>query len=247
VELTLDHFANDFAAAIARVDQQRPQAVNARSGVAFQPGIGPHTEEQTIRLVLGALVQSTPERYRDHALAVPYPSQPRQKCDLCLGIGPAWTWAVEIKMLRLMGDDGKPNDNMIMHILSPYPAHGSALTDSEKLIQSGFAGKKMLAIYGYDYPAWPQDPVIDAFETLAQTRVRLGERYVAVFDELIHPVHRQGRVFAWEVTSQAFMQHRCAVCGQPFTGRRDAKFCSPACRQLAYRQRGRGSAAEHEA
>ena len=28
----------------------------------------------------------------------------------------------EVKMLRLMGDNGKPNDNMLMHILSPYPA-----------------------------------------------------------------------------------------------------------------------------
>jgi hypothetical protein len=36
----------------------------------------------------------------------------------------------------------------------------------------------------------------------------------------------------------AFMQHRCTVCDQPFVSRRDAKFCSNACRQFAYRQRG---------
>jgi hypothetical protein len=30
----------------------------------------------------------------------------------------------------------------------------------------------------------------------------------------------------------------CATCGRPFTGsRKDAKTCSPACRQKAYRQR----------
>jgi hypothetical protein len=34
-----------------------------------------------------------------------------------------WGWAIEVKMLRLMGDNGKLNDNMVMHILSPYPAH----------------------------------------------------------------------------------------------------------------------------
>ena len=28
------------------------------------------------------------------------------------------------------------------------------------------------------------------------------------------------------------------VCDQPFVSRRDAKFCSNACRQFAYRQRG---------
>jgi len=36
---------------------------------------------------------------------------------------------------------------------------------------------------------------------------------------------------------QTRMQHACAVCGQAFTGRRDAATCSPACRQKAYRQR----------
>jgi hypothetical protein len=32
------------------------------------------------------------------------------------------------------------------------------------------------------------------------------------------------------------MQHTCAVCGQPFEGRRDARVCSSACRQRAYRR-----------
>jgi endogenous inhibitor of DNA gyrase (YacG/DUF329 family) len=41
------------------------------------------------------------------------------------------------------------------------------------------------------------------------------------------------------VTRHAFMQHRCAVCDQPFVNRRTAKFCSNACRQEAYRQRRR--------
>jgi hypothetical protein len=36
----------------------------------------------------------------------------------------------------------------------------------------------------------------------------------------------------------ARMQHTCAVCGRPFTGRRDARVCSSACRQRAYRRRG---------
>jgi hypothetical protein len=39
-------------------------------------------------------------------------------------------------MLRLMGDNGKPNDNMLMHILSPYPSHRSALTDCQKLLRA---------------------------------------------------------------------------------------------------------------
>jgi hypothetical protein len=59
-----------------------------------------------------------------------------------------------------MGDNGKPNDNMLMHILSPYPKHRSALTDCQKLVGSGFEEAYALLIYGYDYDDWPMEPGI---------------------------------------------------------------------------------------
>jgi hypothetical protein len=40
----------DFAMGIQAVDSMAPVASNARTGAAYQPGIGPHTEAQTIRL-----------------------------------------------------------------------------------------------------------------------------------------------------------------------------------------------------
>lgn len=76
-------------------------------------------------------------------------------------------------MLRLMGDNGKPNDNMLMHILSPYPADRSALTDCSKLANSGLCGRKAVVIYGFDYPGLPMDPAVKAFETLAKERVHI--------------------------------------------------------------------------
>ena len=65
---------------------------------------------------------------------------------------------------------------MLMHILSPYPAHRSALTDCDKLIASGLAGRKAIVIFGYDYDGWAMDPAVEAFETLASERVIVGER-----------------------------------------------------------------------
>lgn len=50
---------------------------------------------------------------------------------------------------------------MLMHILSPYPAHRSALTDCEKLVNAGFPGSTAVLIYGYDYDDWPMRPVVD--------------------------------------------------------------------------------------
>ena len=69
-------------------------------------------------------------------LGMPYPVLARQRCDIA--IGDPIQWAVEVKMLRLFGDNGKLNDNMVMHVLSPYPQHRSALTDVSKLQGRGF-------------------------------------------------------------------------------------------------------------
>jgi hypothetical protein len=116
-----------------------------------------------------------------------------------LGTSPEWDWSIEIKMARFVGDNGKDNDNILMHILSPYPPHRSALTDCQKLLESGFSGKRAILIYGFDHEAWPLDPAIEAFEILARSKVTLGERQNSSFSGLIHPVHREGRVFGWEV------------------------------------------------
>jgi hypothetical protein len=195
----LGEFIADVATAIKRVDQRLPQAANVRTGALYQPGIGPHPETQAVALVVAELAILAPQRYmgRLHT-TVAYPTG-RQKCDLCIGVAPPWEWAVEIKMLRLMGDNGKPNDNMLMHILSPYPNDRSALTDCTKLLESGVTGTKAIVIYGFDYPALPMDPAIEAFETLALQRVSLGLRHVAAYGDLVHPVHRSGRVFGWVI------------------------------------------------
>ena len=102
-------------------------------------------------------------------------------------------------MLRLMGDNGRPNDNMLMHILSPYPNDRSALTDCLKLVESGLAGRKAIVIYGFDYPDLPMDPAIEVFELLARRWVHLGSRAVGSYQDLVHPVHKTGRVFGWEI------------------------------------------------
>lgn len=188
----------DFATAIQQADARRPQAIGSRTGRQYQPGIGPHTEDQTISLVMNELLTLDSE-YEAHALGVPYPGASRQRCDWCLGTAPSWEWAIEAKMLRLFGDNGKPNDNILTHLLSPYPAHRSALTDCEKLADSALPGRKAIVIFGYDYEGWLMDPAIEAFETLAAERVTLGLRHEANYADLVHPIHQRGRVFAWEV------------------------------------------------
>jgi hypothetical protein len=199
VGLLLAELVRDFAAGIQAVDSLTPIASSSRTGVSYQPGIGPHTEARTIKLVMAHLADTDPRRNHAYRLGVPYADGTRQACDVCLGSPGSWEWAVEVKMLRLMGDNGKLNDNMVMHILSPYPAHRSALTDCTKLLASQLETRKAVLIYGYDYPDWPMDPAIEAFQVLASRQAKLTDPLVASFDGLIHPVHRRGRVFGWQV------------------------------------------------
>lgn len=198
-DINIGTLVADFARAIARVDAHRPIALNQRSKEPYQPGIGPHTESATITLVMNDLRASVPGQYSSFDTGVSYPNIKRQKCDLCLGTAPDWDWAVEVKLLRFLGDNGQPNDNMLMHILSPYPEHRSALTDCTKLLGSGLPGRKGILIYGFDSDGWPLAPAIDAFELLARTRVAMSPRSEAPFDQLVHPVHGRGHVFGWEI------------------------------------------------
>ena len=59
-----------------------------------------------IRLVVDELVMLD-GAYAEHSFDVPYPDALRQRCDWCLGSPPSWDWAIEAKMLRLFGDNGK--------------------------------------------------------------------------------------------------------------------------------------------
>lgn len=196
----LGKIVSDFGLSLSRVDARRPQAANARTGALFQPGIGPHSESKAVELVARELECLDPATYGGRIkTGVPYPGQIRQTCDLCVGTNPDWEWAIEVKMLRMKGDNGKPNDNMLMHILSPYPRDRSALTDCEKLTRGSWSCSKAVMIYGFDYPDLPMDPAIGAFETLAQLRASLSARCTGAYRDLVHPVHQKGRVFGWEV------------------------------------------------
>jgi hypothetical protein len=166
----LGQFVQDFARALVVVDARRPVAASNRTGTLYRPGIGPHTESATLNFVMEHLRQVLPDVYMGSCREVSYPSSPRQTCDVCFGSDPDWHWSIEIKMLRVMGDNGKSNDNILMHILSPYPANRSAVTDCEKLLQSGLPGHKAIMIFAYeyrDYPAEcrpPTEPVIRTFD-----------------------------------------------------------------------------------
>jgi hypothetical protein len=196
----LERLVQDLATAAKVADAAQPVARNKRSGVPLLPGLGSHSESDTFDLLASTAAIGAPQWYIDVETGVPYPAAQRQKCDLRITTA-GGTMLLEGKLLRLKGDNGKPNDNMLMQILSPYPFHRSPFTDCAKLAASSFAGTKVVVIVGCAYPDLSLRPAINAFEILAAHIVDLGPRHEAMFSGLCHPVHNAGAVMAWEVRS----------------------------------------------
>jgi hypothetical protein len=194
--IALHALVADIATAFTWADAHSPVAVS-RSGRTYQPGIGPHAENAAVALMLEELHRIEPYTALPMGQFLRYPHAPRQKCDLWLG-DPV-QWALEVKMARFKGDNGKLDDTALKDLLSPYDADRSALADTVKLAHSEIAAHKAVLIYGFEFPDRPLKPAIEAFEILARARVRLGERKQASLGRLVHPIHTSGAVFAWEI------------------------------------------------
>lgn len=99
-------------------------------------------------LVLAEMRLANPMAYEHAGQGLPYPGA-RQKCDLWFG--DPLEWAVEVKMARFFGDNGKPDDTALKDLLSPYEHQHSALTDCSKLAASALRGHKAVLVYGFAY------------------------------------------------------------------------------------------------
>lgn len=198
--LELDVLVSDVARAFTAADARKPAWVS-RTGRAYQPGIGPHAENAAVALLLDELRAMAGYGSIECGQFLPYPPPSRQKCDLW--IGDPLRWAIEVKMARFRGDNGKPDDTALKDLLSPYDSDRSALTDTVKLAQAELHSQKAVLIYGFEPPDRLLEPAIAAFESLARERVALGPRHEAAMGELVHPVHAKGCVYGWEVQGLA--------------------------------------------
>ena len=194
---SLHDVVTGFASALRAADAVGP-VWTSRTGRAYQAGIGPHAENAAVALALEKMQARDPFRGVALGQFLPYPGSPRQKCDVWIGDPPEW--AIEVKMARFRGDNGKPDDTSLKDILSPYDTDRSALTDTMKLAGSRLPCSKAVLIYGFDYPDRRLDPCIEAFELLARELVTLGPRHEEQLPELVHPVHAEGRLFGWQVS-----------------------------------------------
>jgi len=183
--LNLDTFISDFADALAVVDRSGTRHKN------FRPGVGPFGEADAVRAALAELRRMNFHRYGEAVT--------KRLPDLLI----PGDWAIEFKIIRPFGDNGKPAEHWSENILHPYPGNTSSLGDCLKLLGTSLPVKKAVVIFGYEHsPALVSlDAAIAAFELIAANvmRIRLGSTIHAKREGLSHPVHQVLRVFGYEI------------------------------------------------
>jgi hypothetical protein len=112
-------------------------------------------------------------------------------------------WAVEVKIARPFGDNGKEAENWSVNLLHPYPGNVSAIGDCYKLLAYTGPERRIVLVIGYEHnpPLIDLSPLFKAFEVVAREvcGIHLSERVEICRSELVHPIHQFLRVAAWEI------------------------------------------------
>jgi hypothetical protein len=184
--IELDRLVRDIADAVVRIDSAR------LTFKSFQPGVGPFGEPQLVKLVAKEL-----ERGDDYKGLV----FTRRTPDLLI----KGKWALEFKIARPFGDNGKEAENWSVNLLHPYAGNVSVIGDCLKLMKHFGEERKSVIVIGYEHtpPRIELTPLLSAFECIARdiAGIALGPRIASVRSSLIHPIHQQVSVVAWEVRS----------------------------------------------
>ncbi|HEY3269176.1 MAG TPA: hypothetical protein VGM37_19870 [Armatimonadota bacterium] len=184
----LERLTTDVADAIMALD-----ASGARYK-AFQPGAGPFGEPQLVAEVARWLNSRAP--YEGIVKTKRTPDM------LVSGM-----WAIEFKIARPFGDNGREAENWSVNLLHPYEGNASVIGDCLKLVSLPLAERKAVIVVGYEHvpPKISLTDLVLSFEAVATSvkHLHLSSRVEAERRPLVHPVHQCLRVFAWEVLGHA--------------------------------------------
>ena len=183
----MHEIVEEFAEALKVIDDSRAPFKN------FQPGVGPYWEPQVTRKSLIYLIDEYPKKYKG--------AKTKRTPDVLIPN----RWALEFKIVRPFGDNGKEAEHWSQNLLHPYAGNVSSIGDVMSLMKLDIKERKGIVVFTYEHnpPIIDLSLMIDCFEHLAiqVLGLPLGSRQVAVLESLIHPIHQQAKVYGWEVFS----------------------------------------------
>ena len=184
IKMKLDETISEIADALAQID------ANGVPFRMFQPGVGPYGEPQLVKLIAEYLNRLPKYRGAVRTKRTPDLLIPNE-------------WAMEFKIARPFGDNGREAENWSVNLLHPYEGNVSTLGDCYKLARLQCAERKAVVVIGYEHLPAKVDltPLIESFEAVAKyvAGIELSHRVEYRRDRLVHPVHQSVRIFAWEV------------------------------------------------
>lgn len=154
----------------------------------FQPGIGPFGEPQLVREIatrlskqgIGAQTHRTPDMDVQDS------------------------WAIEFKIVRPFGNNGREAENWSQNLLHPYEGNVSLIGDAIKLLKLDNYPHKCLFVIGYEHdpPKIELEPLLSSFELISSCvmKIAIGERIEAIRNGLVHPIHQVMRCISWELS-----------------------------------------------
>lgn len=153
----------------------------------FRAGIGPYGEPQVVRELAKRLnkqgIKSKTHRTPD--------------------LGLDNSWAIEFKIIRPFGDNGREAENWSQNLLHPYKGNVSLIGDALKLMELDDYSRKCLFAIGFEHhpPMIGLDVLLRSFELIARdvVGIPLGGRVEETRSDLVHPVHQVLRCVSWEL------------------------------------------------
>jgi hypothetical protein len=157
--LELRNILERFSEGLVKIDEKTKHvSSNQRTGEIYLPGVKTMSEPKFVEEFLTWWLSSHANDFNPPNAAereVPYEGIPRAKCDLILSTdGSSLSnpeWAIEVKHIALVGNNGKNNDYGVAKILSPYLKDRSLIHDIERLRDFGVGKRKAVIGYCFDY------------------------------------------------------------------------------------------------
>ncbi len=157
--MDLPDILNRFAEGIVAVDSSTTRiSRNQRTGVTYMPGVKTLAERKFVEELVTWWKTTYPNDFhppKSIKKEVKYPNIPRAKCDLVLGFDginlATAEWAIEVKHIALVGNNGKNNDYGVAKILSPYLKDRSLFHDLDRLRTSSIGTRRAVVAYSFEY------------------------------------------------------------------------------------------------
>lgn len=156
--MELAEIISRFATGLKAVDDSSThRGVSARTGAVYLAGVPSMTERQLCQELVEWWTSTYPNDFYPRGVCreeVPYPGLSRARCDIVFSSQPdagVPEWAIEIKRIQFIGDNGKKNDHNVQKMLSPYMKDRSLIHDIERMRKHPIALRHAVIGYAFSY------------------------------------------------------------------------------------------------